>query len=151
MSRFNITFPDDTNEIITRIRATIGREVTFYINTSGNPCSICTLDPVTNLSVDPFCSGCDGNYWRVTTSAWPCTAHVKWRSANQPLWQMGGIIDEGDCKITIAYSGPALENVTNSKYVIVDDRDMYIKNFSLKGVQPLNRIAITLLEDSSEV
>lgn len=135
--------------IIDAIREAIGRVITIYVNVSGTACSDpgCSLDPVTNLSTNQFCVTCGGNYWIATTSAWACSAHVRWRSAEQLLWATGGIIDEGDCKVTIAYSGDALHNVQNSDYFIVDGRDMYMKNYRLKGVQPVNRIAITLLED----
>lgn len=144
---FGITWPANTTDIINRIRDVIGRLVTFYVTVTGTPCTTCTLDPVTNLATDPFCVECSGKYWKDTLSGWPCSGHVRWRNADKPLWSPGGIIDEGDCKVTIAYSGMALYNVQHSEYVEVDGFMMYVKDFKLRGVQPVNRITVTLLED----
>jgi len=144
---FGITWPSNTHSIINRIRYTIGRLVTFYVTVSGDPCSTCTLDPVTDLSTDPFCPSCLGNYWINTISAWTCSAHVRWRSTDRPLWTPGGLIDEGDCKVTINLSGYALTAVKDAHHVDVDGTLMYVKDYKLRGVQPLNRITVTLLED----
>jgi len=151
MAAFGITFPAHTKEIIDEIRYTIGRNITIHVNVSGVPCTLCSLDPVTNLSTDPFCTGCNGAYWINTTSAWVCSAHVRWRRADQPLWSPGGIIETGDCKITIAHSGNALQNVKDSRYFEVDGHELYMKSYTLKGVQQLNRIAIVLTEDPADI
>lgn len=144
---FGITWPSNTRSIINRIRDVIGRAISIHVTVSGDPCPVCTLDPVTNLSVDPFCPSCEGNYWINTISAWTCSAHVRWRNIDRPLWVPGGIIDEGDCKVTIDLSGYALTAVQNAHHVIVDDVTMYVEDYKLRGVQPLNRITVTLLED----
>jgi len=151
MTVFGISWPSNTAEIINKIRETIGRLITIYVNVSGTACPVCTLDPVTNLSTDPFCLTCEGNYWLAVTSAWTCSAHIRWRRTDQPIWSPGGIVDEGDCKVTIALSGSALYNVQNSNYFIVDDIDLYMKNYYQKGVQPLNRITVILMEDPPSV
>jgi len=141
-----ITFPSDTKDVIDEIRETIGREITVYVTVTGVPCSICTLDPATELSTDPYCLECGGNYYKETLSAWVCSAHVRWLKVDQPLWTPGGIIDRGDCYITIAYSGVALANIKKSHHFVVDDEDLYMKHYILKGVPTLNRIKVTLLE-----
>ncbi len=132
---FSITWPPNTRAVIDKIREAIGREITIYVTVTGVVCTTsgCSLDPVTNLSTDPFCPGCEGNYWVDTISGWTCSAHIRWRQTDQPLWTAGGIIDEGDCKVTIANSGVALYNVQHSKYFVVDDIDLYMKSYFLKG------------------
>jgi len=146
----NITWPTaHSAEVISKMRDAIGRNITIYINVSGVACAAsgCTLDPVTNYSTNSFCETCGGNYWLQTTSAWVCMAHIRWGSADQPLYSPGGIVDEGTCKVTIAYSGNALNNVRDSHHFVVDDKEMYLKNYAFKGVQTINRLAITLKED----
>lgn len=144
-----ITFPTNTKEVIDEIREAIGRDITIYVTITGIPCTevSCSLDPVTDLSTDSFCAVCGGNYWLETVSGWTVSGHVRWRSENQMLWVSGGKIMEGDCRVTITFSDEGLNNVKASKYFIVDDIEMYMKNYRLKGVQPVNRIQITLLED----
>jgi len=142
-----ITWPSNTKEIIDQIRDAIGREIEIYITMSGVPCGLCELDPTTGLSTDPFCSGCDGNYWTVTTSGVTVDAHVRWYNSEQPLYTEGGIVHEGDCKVTITYSAENLNYIQNSKYFVVDGKELYMKNYTPKGVPSINRIAVTLLED----
>jgi len=144
-----ITFPSNTKSIIDQIRGVIGRNITIFVTVSGIPCpaSDCSLDPVTNLSTNPFCPVCGGNFWISTVSGWTCSGHVRWLSADRPLWVPGGIIEEGDCKVTIAFSDTALQNVKNAKYFNVDDTTLYMKDYRLKGVKEINRIQITLIED----
>jgi len=143
-----ITWPSNFARTVTdSIRNAIGRVITIFVKVSGIPCPICTLDPVTNLSTDPFCASCGGNYWINTTSSYLCSAHIRWRKTDQPLWSPGGIVDEGDCKVTICYSGEALNNVINSDHFLVDDEELYMKSYILKGVRTPNRIAVTLLQD----
>jgi hypothetical protein len=143
----NITFPSNTKETIDEIRNTIGREITIYVEVSGEACSQCSLDPTTNLSTDPFCETCDGNYWINTISAYPVLAHVRWFSSEQPLWSEGGKVHEGDCQATVGLSGYNLTAVRNSDHYEVDAKEMYMKNYAIKGVPEPNRITVTLLED----
>ena len=144
-----ITFPTNTKEVIDEIRGTIGRDITIFVTVAGISCTEvgCALDPVTGLSTDSFCEVCRGNYWLETLSGWTCSGHIRWLGADQMLWVAGGKIEDGDCKVTIAFSDEALINVKAAKYFIVDDIEMYMKNYRLKGVQPVNRIQIILLED----
>lgn len=143
---FGITFPSNTTEIIDEMRYTIGRNILINVQVSGIACSACSLDPITNLSTDPFCVTCAGEYWLSTTSGVTCSAHVRWRSTDQPLRVAGGIIDEGDCYITIALSGH-LGCVQSSESYVIDDKLMYMKNYKIRGVPRPNRITVVLLED----
>ena len=144
-----ISFPTNTKDIIDEIRGTIGRDIIIYVTVTGIPCTnpLCSLDPVTNLSTNAFCTVCDGNYWLEAVSGFTISGHVRWLSADQPLWTPGGQIDEGDCKVTITFSSGILNNVKAAKYFVVDDTELYMKKFRLKGAQGVNRIQITLLED----
>lgn len=141
-----IVFPSNTAQVIDEIRGVIGRVVTFYFPVSGVACTFCTLDPVTNTSVESLCSGCGGTYWLSTTSGWSTLAHVKWAGAGLPLMSPAGYALEGDCLVTISMSGNALQTVENADHVIVDGRDLIVSDFTLKGVQPLNRVAVALVE-----
>lgn len=144
-----ITFPDNTKDIIDEIRGVIGRDITIFVTVSGIPCTAsgCSLDPITNLSTNPFCGVCHGNYWINTLSGWTCSGHIRWLSADQPLWTQGGKIEDGDCKVTIAFSNIALEHVKASKYFVVDNIELYLKHYRLKGAKEINRIQIMLIED----
>lgn len=146
---FGITFPSDTKEIIDEIRGRIGRDVIIFVTVTGIACTeaTCSLDPVTNLSTDSFCTVCHGNYWLDTVSGYTCSGHVRWLGADKPLWVAGGVVEDGDCKVTITMSDENLNNVKNSKYFEVDGIEMYMKEYRLRGAKELNRIQIILLED----
>ena len=116
-----VTFPSNTKEIIDDIREAIGREFTIVAQVSGISCPLCSLDPVTSLSVNTFCSGCGGTYWINTLSGYTLLGHVHWTSSEQPLWQPGGKIMEGDCTSTITYSGAYLNLLENADYCVVDN------------------------------
>lgn len=144
-----ITFPSNTKTVIDQIRGIIGRDITIYVTITGIACTQpgCSLDPVTNLSTDSFCTVCGGNYWLDTVSGCTVSGHIRWLGADKPMWVSGGVIEDGDCKVTITHSEENLNNVKNSKYFVVDNIEMYLKEYKLKGVQPINRIQIILLED----
>lgn len=146
---FGITFPSDTKEIIDEIRGVIGRDVTIFVTVTGIHCTAatCSLDPVTNLSTDSFCTICGGNYWLETLSGYSCSGHIRWLGADKPMWVAGGVIEDGDCKVTITHSVENLTNVQNSHHFVVDDIEMYMKEYRLRGAKELNRIQIILLED----
>ncbi len=142
-----ITWPNNTKEIIDDIRDTIGREITINVKVPGDPCPDCDLDPITGVSTDSYCTTCSGLYWINTISGSPVMAHVRWTKIGQPIYEPGGIIYDGDCIVTITYSDENLNNVINSDSFIVDGKDLYMKNYVLRGVQDINRIRIILLED----
>jgi hypothetical protein len=147
----NIIFPEDTKETIDEIRDTIGRQITIHTLVTGIACPRCSLDPVTGLSASGLCPVCDGYYWMQTTSGVDIQAHVVWSKTEEKNWQSGGIIDDGDCYVTITYSGIYLDYVRNSEYFIVDSRDLYMQSWHLKGVPEPNRIKVILKEDTEEL
>ena len=143
-----ITFPSNTTDIIDTIRGVIGRAFTMYVTVSGTACTTCTLNPITDTATDPFCEECDGEYWIGTVSGVSYSGHIRWLTAQQALYTAGGVIEDGDCVVTIKNTSDNLTNVERAEYLVVDDRDIYIKKFTLRGVPALNRIRITLLGDS---
>lgn len=130
------------------IRSTIQRSIVINVAVEGTPCPVCDLDPITNTSTNSFCDTCSGVYWLNTTSGYTTSGHVKWVGADQPLYTPGGIIDVGNCIVTIKYTNDNLTAVENSDSFIVDNKDMYLKTFVTKGVQELDRIRVILKEDS---
>jgi len=141
-----IIWPSDTKEIIDEIRDTIGRDITINVTISGIPCGTCGYDPINDESTDPFCSECSGKYWKATTSGWITKAHIRWGTADRPIYVPGGRAFEGDCIVTIGYSQIALINVKASESFLVDSKDMIMEDYILKGVPTINRITIALVE-----
>lgn len=150
----DIVFPEGTFATINKIRNIVGRGVTFTTIAGQITCpSGCTLDPVTNTSVDSFCSGCDGKYWVTTYSGYLVSGHVRWTDADRDVYSEGGKVPEGDCRVTIAYSSTNLGYVEDAYTVTVDDKVMYVDKFRLKGIRGPNeehepsRIMVQLLEE----
>ena len=142
-------FPTNTVDTIDAIRDEIGRQITINVKVQGTACPVCDLDPITNTSTDSFCETCSGVYWLNTTSGISTYAHIRWGGSDQPMYTAGGVIDMGDCIATIKYTETLLSGVQNSDHFIVDDKDMYLKKYILRGVKPLNRIRVILKEDSN--
>jgi hypothetical protein len=140
-------FPD-TTATLDEMRALIQRPITINVKVQGTPCPACDLDPITGTSTDSFCATCSGLYWINTISGYSTSGHVRWMGADQPLYTPGGTIDIGDCIVTLKYTSTNLTNVQNSDHFIVDDRDLYVKDYVMKGVRQLNRIRVILKEDS---
>jgi len=144
-----IVWPSDTKTIIDEIRSTIGRNILVNVAVTGIPCSTCTLDPINNESTDPLCSECDGLYWKSTVSGWTVKAHVRWGSADRPIYTPGGKAFEGDCIVTIEYTASGLSNIENSESFVVDNKELIMEDFILKGVPDINRITIALVEKNN--
>jgi len=141
-----ITFPSNTKDIIDKIRVAIGRDVQFYAEVK-DTCSGCTLDPITDTSVDSFCQVCDGIGYVITYSGTTISGHVTWGKADQLGWATGGQYLEGDCRVQIEYTGSNITVVDDSKYVTVDGKRMSVRKKILRGAQDLNRILIDLDEE----
>lgn len=141
-----ITFPQDTTDIIDSIRGAIGREITAYIPVSGIACSICSLDLVTNLSTDPFCTVCGGYYWKDTVSAYVMSAYIFHPSLDTPVRVAGGYIVTGDTFIQVKYTQSSYAAVNTAESFLVDGKEYLKKDISLRGVPSINRIVVTLEE-----
>jgi hypothetical protein len=147
-----ITWPAQlVNDTIEEIRNAIGRPVIFNIRVSGIGCTYsgCFLDPITNLSVDPWCPECHGTYWKDTISGITISGHVLWGTAESPYIRSGGIIPEGDCKVTIVFSSVNEKYVKDAEGFIVDGKSMSLKSYRLRGVPTPNRLAIFMTEEGN--
>lgn len=142
-----VTWPSNTKEIIDEIRETIGRPIEIFVTVSGELCPICTLDPIKNKSVNPFCPVCSGVGYLNTVSGYETLAHIRWGRVNDDVFYPGARIVTGDCKATIEYTEEALDVVDNSIYVIADHVKLYIDSYDLRGVQPVNRIVLDLVQN----
>jgi hypothetical protein len=141
-------FPDTTS-ILDEIREKIQRAITINVKTQGTPCPDCDLDPITNTSSDSFCETCSGLYWLNTVSGYLVSGHIRWMGTDQPLYTEGGTIDVGDCIVTVKHTSDNLTAVQNSESFTIDQTDLYLKSYVMRGVQNLNRIRIMLKEDNN--
>lgn len=139
-------FPSDTRDQIEQIIDMIGRTVTFYGVESLSGCQYCSLDPITDTSTDSYCPVCSGNYWIAVYSGWDVTAHVTWGKTEDKAWMTGGMIDNGDIMVKVMHTPEAEETVLNAEYVVVDGRELDIKNITIRGVPEVNRILVNLKE-----
>src|SRR5690349_8728169 len=119
-------FPANTRDIITQIIEQDGRPVTFVTATFSG-CSVCSLNPISNTSVDSFCPVCSGVYWIPTYSGWTTIAHVTWGLLDNQDWQTGGMVDNGDCTAKFMYSGWMEPIIHDAEYVLVDGRIMDVQ------------------------
>jgi len=144
----SINWPDNTTAIVDDIRDAIGRDITIYATVSGIPCpaSGCDLDPVTNLSINQFCTDCGGDYWTDTLSGITVTAHVRMKNVDVPVWTVGGFIVDGDAQIQVKYTQATLSGIESASYYEVDEKEFVQKDLSFRGVPTVNRIVITLVE-----
>jgi hypothetical protein len=144
---FVATWPTEFEKnVVDSIRDAIGREIIWYIVASSTPCPDCSLDTVTNTSTDSFCPTCSGDYWINVYSGVPVSGHVTWGYSEQLGWVTGGQLDEGECRVQIAYNVDNLSTVDNAKWVEVDGKTMQIVNKKLRGVKEINRILVDLME-----
>lgn len=145
-----ITWPSNTVTVIDEIRDAIGRDVTFYVVASSYECPTCGLDPVTNTAINSFCPTCSGVGLITILSGVVVNAHVTWGHSEQLGWVSGGQLDMGDCRVQIKYTVANENTVDTAQYVVVDNRVMQIIKKILRGVKPINRILIDLIEKSNE-
>ena len=144
-----ISFPANTRETIENIINSIGRYVTFYTSTqSGCTASGCGLDPVTNTSINSFCTVCSGEDWIPTWSGYDIKAHVTWKYADDVQFHTGGMVFLGDGIIKVMYSGPYMNVIENADYVEVDGKEVDIQRVTLLGVPSINRISLDFKERS---
>lgn len=146
-----IAWPEQTRDTIENIINTIGRDVTFMSSTlSGCTYSGDSLDPITNTSTNSFCPVCSGIYWIPTWSGDIIKAHVTWKYADETTFTTGGAIFLGDGIVKVMYSGPYMDIINNSDYMVVDGKQVDIQKITLLGVPSLNRIILDFKERSKE-
>ena len=142
----SIYWPSDTVDTIDAIREAIGRDITIYVTVSGVACTAsgCFLDPVTNLSTNPFCVTCEGKHWIDTVSGYEVLAHVRHGPLDIPWMQSAGDIYKGDTTIQIKYTVLNSNAVDNASYYEVDGRIYLAESVNPRGVQDINRLIIIL-------
>lgn len=142
-----ISFPSNTEDTIDAIREAIGRNVTF-VTVSSIACTAsgCGLDPVTNTSINSFCTTCSGLYWIPNLSTYIVKAHVTWGNADQMNWVTGGQFFEGDARVQVKYTDELLAELERTEYVVVDGKNFEVRSKIYRGVPELNRVLIDLVE-----
>jgi hypothetical protein len=128
------------------MRSADGREIFFY-TVSGVDCPVCSIDPVTNTSTNPYCVTCDGRGYLYTYSGVSISGHITWGQADILKWQSGGQFSEGDCRIQVEYTQTILDTLENTVYVMVDGKKCTIRKTMYRGVPQLNRILLDLSEE----
>lgn len=145
----HITFPSNTRDTIEEIINAIGRNITFFTSTLSG-CYNCSLDPVTNTSTDSFCPICSGVYWISTYSGYDIVAHVTWKYADKDKWETGGHVFLGDGIVKVMYSGPYMDVINETDYMLVDGKQVSIEKITLLGVPTLNRIILDFKERNKQ-
>lgn len=146
----NITWPDDYTGIINSIRGAIGRNIIIYNKYDLGPCPICGKDSLLGETLDPFCTTCSGTGVLSVVSGTTILAHVLWGKANSEYKSPAGTIFTGDCKVTVEFSESVLSKIELSSTFLVDDKDLYLIDYDLKGVPEPNRITCYLEQDPRE-
>lgn len=144
-----VIFPSGTRDTIENIINEIGREVTFVTSTKSG-CFNCSLDPVTNTSVNTYCTICSGVYWIPTYSSNAIVAHVTWKYSDDKQFNTGGMTFLGDGIVKVMYSGPYMEIIDNADYMVVDGKKVDLQKVTLLGVPSINRISIDFKENNKE-
>jgi hypothetical protein len=145
-----ITFPGNTVDIIDDIRSAIGRPVEFITVISADACGTCYLDSITNTSTDAFCPECGGRYWKPIYETVTLSGHVTWHPADIDSFQTGGMVYDGDCTVQIKLEDGTMAMLDSTIEVHIDNKIMEIKKTLLRGVRPLNRVIISLIEKEKE-
>jgi hypothetical protein len=145
-----IFWPSETDRIsvIDGIRDAIGRDITIMVTVSGIACPACSLNPVSNLSTNPFCPTCGGAYWLNTTSGYIVNAHVSIGEIDLPWRVAGGYIEKGEALVQIKYTATGLYAVQHAVHYIVDGKVYLQDDISYRGVPEINRMVITLKEQT---
>lgn len=143
----NILFPSNTKEITDNIRQVIGREIEIVYTVSSGVCTTCDLDSVTGKSYDPFCPVCSGTGVLFSVESLSVLGHILWGRVDPTYNSPAGRIFTGDCKVTISYDSAILTLLDSVDYFLVDDKKLYLKDYDLRGVKEINRIALNLQQD----
>lgn len=147
----NIEWPSNTTEVINAIRGAIGRDILIYNKYDLGPCPICSTDSLLGNTYNPFCTTCSGTGVLSVFSGTTVSAHVFYPHGVETNYvTQAGEIDMSDCRATIEFSDEILQKVELSSRFVVDDEDLYLKDYELRGVPTPNRIVCYLQEDPRE-
>lgn len=139
-----ITFPD-TTDTVDAIRNAIGRPVTFYTQNKV-PCSACSIDPITDTSVNSFCTVCSGVGYIVTFSGVSISGHITHAPAEQMQWVTGGQLVDGDCRVQVKYSPETFAMLEQVSYASIDGSTFDVRKMMLRGTPTVNRILIDFIQ-----
>lgn len=144
-----IQFPT-TKDTKDAIRRAIGQTVTFIIQGVATPCYVCSgqdlYDSVNELSLDPFCPVCSGNYWITADVESGIVSHVRWRSGDESDYGIAGETLVGDCFITIDVNALSESQIVKVKEITVDGRTLQIYRTVKRGVPTRDRIRFVCRE-----
>lgn len=146
-----LTFPSNMPQTILEMRTLVGRSVTAVTIVNTTICGDCTLDPLTGISINPFCSTCGGIGYLTTLDETDYLAHIRWTQVDTVHFSPGGFINVGDCVVTIEYSPTVLTVVDNADHWVVDNKKMYLLEYDLRGIPDINRIRLHLGQDPPEI
>jgi hypothetical protein len=125
------------------MRTVIGRNCIFNV-VSLTECVEpgCNLNPITNTSTNPFCSGCGGDHFIEVYSGVNILAHVSWKPNDVLQWYPGGQHFDGDVRLQVEYTQANLDVIDQTVFVEVDGKKVEIKKYTPRGFQELNRIIL---------
>lgn len=148
-----ITFPT-TKSTKDTIREAIGQTVIFVIRGDPTACPVCSgldlYDEINEASLDPYCTTCSGQYWITIDTLSGITAHVRWRTQDQPNMEVGGETLEGDCYITIDINAISKANIVKIKEVRADSNKLQVYRTIYRGVPDRDRIRFVCREFGKE-
>jgi hypothetical protein len=147
-------FPQ-TKEIKDEIRNAIGVPVDFILQGQPFACSGCAVsglyDSINETSLNSFCPICSGKYWITEDDTLTITAHVRWKSGDQPDRTIGGETMDGDCWITVSSTDLTNDQVSAIKEIQVDKKQLEVYQTVYRGVPTRDRIRFTCRENSKVI
>lgn len=135
----------ESKAIIDAIRNAIGRTVLFYTDTPTD-CPVCSIDPVTNTSTNPYCTTCSGEGWIHHFNSVPIIGHITWAPSETLGWQSAGTFSTGDCRVQIEYTASNMATLDTTEYAIIDGRKFEVANKMYRGTPIINRILLDCVE-----
>jgi len=148
-----VTFPV-TKSTKDAIRQAIGQTVIFVIRGDPTPCLVCSglnhYDEVNEVSLNPYCTTCSGQYWLTVDTLSGIISHVRWRTQDQPDMGVGGKTFEGDCFVTIDINAISASNIVKIKEVRVDSRKLQVYRVIQRGVPIRDRVRFVCREFGKE-
>lgn len=146
MTQILAPYPSNTREQIEEIIGKIGRDVSFYYVYSSQACPDCSLDPITNTSIDSFCHTCSGEYWIPAYSGVTMSAHITWKYDFGLEYPTGGKVLIGDARVKVLYTSERENIIKASSYLVVDNKTMDIEKVTILGAPAVNRIIVDVKE-----
>lgn len=141
---------DQIKHDIDTLRESIGRDVTFYVN-SHSPCSLCLAsgyyDSSTDTSFYTTCPICSGLFYTANASTTIVNARIRWTSDEAITATPAGKYYAGDAQIHIdpMYLVLAQSAQSDRGKVVVDGHNMKISKIIPLGTIETNRLRLVLV------